>query len=170
MKVNVNLHKALEEVRQWVGDRKAKSYKREGCVVSMANLRSKPANRVVLDVDLAFPKDQADTNQCDLILFHIDDVQNGLVVVPMELKGDTDSSKIVRQLQNGAGIVDNCTPNHIEINLIPVVFYKGSMHKIQRNRLRSARITFRSDEFPINTTRCSFNGNLAQALSKSTKR
>ena len=53
----------------------------------MANLRSKPANRVVLDVDRAFPTDRAKTNQCDLILFHIDEVQNGLVVVPMELKG-----------------------------------------------------------------------------------
>ena len=170
MKVNVNLHKALEEVRQWVGDRKAKSYKREGCVVSMANLRSKPANRVVLDVDLAFPKDQADTNQCDLILFHIDDVQNGLVVVPMELKGDTDSSKIVRQLQEGARIVDNCTPNHIKINLVPVLVHGPGMHKYQRNQLKRSRVKFRGEEFPINTTTCSYQGNLAQALAKSSKR
>ena len=171
-KVNaaVNLYETLEEIRQWVGERKAKSHTRKGCRVSMANLKSKPRNRVVLDVDLASPTGQANTNQCDLILFHIDDEQNCLYGVPIELKGDPDASKIVRQLQNGAGIVDNCTPNHIEINLILVVFYKGSMHKIQRNHLRTSRITFRGDEFPINTTRCSFNGNLAQALSKSTKR
>ena len=167
----MNLHKALEEVRRWVGGNEATSpYTKEGCRVSMANLRSKPANRVVLDVDLAFPKDQADTSQCDLILFHIDDAQNGLVVVPMELKGDTDSSKIVRQLQEGARIVDNCTPNHIKINLVPVLVHGPGMHKYQRNQLKRSRVKFRGEEFPINTTTCSYQGNLAQALVKSSKR
>ena len=167
----MNLREALEEVRRWVGDSEATSpYTKEGCRVSMANLQSKPANRVVLDVDLAFPTDQADTNQCDLVLFHIDEVQNGLVAVPMELKGDTDASKIIRQLQDGARIVDNCTPNHIKINLVPVLVHGPGMHKYQRNRLRTARITFRGEEFPINTTTCSYQGNLAQALAKSSKR
>ena len=171
MKAEVNLHKALEEIRQWVGNRKATSpYIKQGCRVSMANLQSKPANRVVLDVDLAFPTDRAKTNQCDLILFHIDDVQNDLVVVPMELKGDTDASKVVRQLQEGARIVDNCTPNHIEINLVPVLVHGPGMHRSQRNRLRMSRIRFRGEEFPINTARCSHQGNLSQALVKSTKR
>lgn len=169
--MSVNLHEALEEIRQWVGDRKATSpYTKEGCRVSMANLQSKPVNRVVLDVDLAFPTDQAETNQCDLILFHIDDAQNDLVVVPMELKSDPDASKIVRQLQEGARIVDNCTPNHIEINLVPVLVHGQSMHKYQRNQLRRSRIRFRVEEFPINTTTCSYPGNLAEALKKSTKR
>ena len=44
--MNVNLHEALEEVRQWVGDNEATSpYTKEGCRVSMANI---PTNRVVL--------------------------------------------------------------------------------------------------------------------------
>ncbi len=133
-------------------------------------LQSKPANRVVLDVDRAFPTDRAKTNQCDLILFHINDAQNDLVVVPMELKGDPDASKIIRQLQEGARIVDNCTPDHITINLVPVLVHGPGMHKYQRNRLRTARIRFRGEEFPINTTTCSHQGNLAQALKKSTKR
>ncbi len=167
----MNLYEVLEEVRQWVGDRKATSpYTKEGCRVSMADLQSKPANRVVLDVDRAFPTDRAKTNQCDLILFHINDAQNDLVVVPMELKGDPDASKIIRQLQEGARIVDNCTPDHITINLVPVLVHGPGMHKYQRNRLRTARIRFRGEEFPINTTTCSHQGNLAQALKKSTKR
>ncbi len=146
-------------------------YTKEGCRVSMANLQSKPANRVVLDVDLAFPTDQADTNQCDLILFHIDDVQNGLVAVPMELKrGDVDASEAVAQLQDGARIVDRCTPNDVEMNLVLVLVHGGSIHRSQRNRLRTARIRFRGAEFPINTARCGHQGNLAQALAKSTKR
>ena len=172
-KVNaaVNLYETLKEIRQWVGDRKAKSYTRKGCRVSMANLKSKPANRVVLDVDSAFPTNTAKTNQCDFILFHIDDAQNCLAGVPMELKrGDVDASDAIAQLQAGARIADNCTPKDAEINLMPVLVHGGSLPKNQRNRLRTSRTTFRSDEFPINTTRCSFNGNLAQALSKSTKR
>ena len=166
----MNLHEALEEIRQWVGDRKATSYTREGCRVSMANLQSKPVNRVVLDVDLAFPTDRAKTNQCDLILFHIDDAQNDLVVVPMELKGDADASKIFRQLQEGARIVGNCTPNHITINLVPVLVHGPGMHKYQRIQLRKYRVKFRGEEVPINTTTCSYQGNLAEALKKSTKR
>ena len=60
----------LEEIRQWVGDRKATSYTKEGCRVSMANIQSKPVNRVVLDVDRAFPMGRAiDTNQCDFDSF-----------------------------------------------------------------------------------------------------
>ena len=66
--MNVNLHEALEEIRRWVGDRKATSYTKEGCRVSMAHI---PSERVVLDVDLAFPRDKTDTNQCDFVLFHI---------------------------------------------------------------------------------------------------
>ena len=167
----MNLHEALEKVRQAVGNRNATSpYIKEGCRVSMANLQSKPTNRVVLDVDLAFPTDRAKTNQCDLILFHIDDTQNYLVAVPMELKGDTDASKVVRQLQEGARIVDNYTPNHIEISLVPVLVHGPGMHKYQRNRLKTSRIRFRGQEIPINTARCGHQGNLAQALAKSSKR
>ena len=169
--MNVNLHEALEEIRQWAGDRKATSpYTKKGCRVSMANLQSKPVNRVVLDVDLAFPTDRAKTNQCDLILFHIDDAQNDLVVVPMELKSDTNASQIIRQLQEGARIVDNCTPNHITINLVPVLVHGPGMHKYQRIQLTRARVKFRGEELPINTTTCSYQGNLAEALAKSSKR
>lgn len=132
----MNLHEALEEIQQWVGDRKAKSYTRKGCRVSMANLKSKPRNRVVLDVDLAFPTNTAKTNQCDFILFHIDDAQNCLVGVPMELKrGDVDASLAIAQLQAGARIADNCTPKETEIDLVPILVHGGSLHKIQRNRL-----------------------------------
>ena len=169
VKANVNLYEALEKIRQWVGDRKAKSYTRKGCRVSMANLKSKPANRVVLDVDSAFPTNTAKTNQCDFILFHIDDAQNCLVGVPMELKrGDVDASDAIAQLQAGARIADNCTPKDAEIDLVPVLVHGGSLHRNQRNRLRTSRITFRGEEYPINTTRCGYKGNLAKALDKST--
>ena len=164
----MNLHEALEEVRQWVGNRKATSYTKEGCRVSMANI---PSERVVLDVDLAFPTGRAGINQCDFVLFFIDAAQNNLVGVPMELKrGDVNASETVAQLQEGARIVDNCTPNNVDINLVLLLVHGGSMHRSQRNRLRTSRIRFRGEEFPINTTRCGHEGNLSQALAKSSKR
>ena len=164
----MNLHETLEEIRQWVGDRKATSYTKEGCRVSMANI---PSERVVLDVDRVFPTGRVDTNQCDFVLFYVDTAQSSLIGVPMELKrGDVDASEAVAQLQEGARIVDNCTPNDVEMNLVLVLVHGGSMHRSQRNRLRTSRIRFRGEEFPINTTRCSHQGNLAQALAKSSKR
>lgn len=167
----MNLHEVLEEIRQRVGQNATKSYTRSGCSVSMANLRSKPINRVVLDVDLASPTDRAKTNQCDLILFHIDDVQNSLVGAPMELKsGDVKVSEAVSQLREGARIVDNFVPRNVEINLVLVLVHAEGMHKAQYERLRRARIKFRGEEFPINTARCGHQGNLAQTLAKSTKR
>ena len=165
----MNLHEALEEVRQWIGDNEATSpYTKEGCRVSMANI---PTNRIVLDVDLAFPTGGTNTNQCDFVLFYIDTVQSSLIGVPMELKrGNVDASEAIAQLQEGTRIIDNCTPNNVDVNLVLVLVHGGSMHRSQRNRLRTARVRFRGEEFPINTSRCSYEGNLAQTLAKSTKR
>ena len=167
--MNVNLHEALEEVRQWIGDNEATSpYTKEGCRVSMANI---PTNRIVLDVDRAFPTGRTNINQCDFVLFYIDTVQNSLIGVPMELKrGNVDASEVIAQLQEGTRIIDNCTPNDVDVNLVLVLVHGGSMHRSQRNRLRTARVRFRGEEFPINTTRCGHEGNLAQALAKSSKR
>lgn len=168
MKAGVNLHETFEKIRQWIGNRRATSYTKEGCRVSMANI---PSDRVVLDVDLVSPTGNTDTNQCDFVLFYIDTAHNHLVGVPMELKrGDVKASEVVAQLQEGARIVDNCLPNDVDLNLILVLVHGGSMHKSQRNRLSTSRIRFRGEEFPINTARCGHEGNLAQALAKSTKR
>ena len=93
IKADVSLHEALEEIRQQVADNKPASYTKKRCRVSMADL---PSERVVLDVDLAFPTDKADTNQCDFILFYIDTDQSSIVGVPMELKGgDVDASEAI---------------------------------------------------------------------------
>ena len=134
-------------------------------------MASIPSERVVLDVDLAFPTGRADTNQCDFVLFYIDAAQNCLVGVPMELKrGDVDVSEAIAQLQEGARIVDNHTPSNVDMNLTLILVHGGSIHRSQRNRLRTSRIRFRGEQFPINTARCGHEGNLAQALRKSSKR
>ena len=167
VRADVNLHEALEEIRQQIGSNAATFYTKAGCRVFMDNI---PSDHVLLDVDLAFPPDRALTNQCDFVLFYIDTVQSKLVGVPMELKnGDVKASTVVAQLRDGARIVDNFTPRNIEIGLIPVLVHDG-IHKAQSERLRTSRIIFRDEEFTINTTRCGYQGNLAQALAKSTKR
>ena len=167
VRANVNPHEALEKIRQRVGNNAATSYTKEGCQVSMANI---PSERVVLDVDLAFPTSSAQKNQCDFILFYIDTTLSRLVGVPMELKsGDVKASLVVKQLRGGARIVDNFTPRNIEIELIPVLVHDG-IHKAQSERLKVSRIRFRNDGIPINTTTCGYKGNLARALTKSTQR
>ena len=166
--MRVNLHETLEEIRQSVGDRKATSYTKKGCRVSMADL---PSDRIVLDVDLAFSTDKAETNQCDFIFFYIDTDQSSIVGVPMELKGgDVDASDAIAQLREGARIVDNFAPRNVAIDLVLVLVHADGIHKAQFEKLRDSRIRFRGAEFPINTARCGHQGNLAQALAKSSKR
>ena len=164
----MNLHEALEEIRQKITGNEAKSYTKDGCSVSMADI---PAERVVLDVDLAFSTGGGSANKCDLILFYIDQTQNCLIGVPMELKsGNVDVSDVVAQLGQGARIVDNFAPKDVEIKLVLVLVHGGGIHKAQFDKLKTSRIRFRNEDFPINTTKCSYRGNLAQALAKSTKR
>ena len=164
----MNLREAFEEIRRRIGNRNATSYTKEGCRVSMANL---PSERVVLDVDLAFPTDRANTNQCDFILFYIDSAQNSIVGVPMELKGgNVDASEVIAQLREGTRIVDNFAPRNIAINLVLVLVHADRIHKAQSEKLKLSRIRFRGEDIPINTTKCGYHGNVAQALAKSTKR
>ena len=164
----MNLHETLTEIRQKVGNNKATSYTKDGCRVSMVNV---PSDRVALDVDLAYPTDRANSNQCDFVLFCIDTLKSNILGVPMELKsGDIDVSHAVLQLQDGARIVDNFAPRNIEINVVFVLVHGGGIHRAQYEKLKTVRIRFRGKEFPINTTKCSYQSNLADALIKSTKR
>ena len=129
-----------------------------------------PSERVVLDVDLAFPPEKNEKKQCDLVLFYIDNTQNSLVLVPMELKGSLKASEIIGQLQEGIHIVERLVPKGLEINCIPIALYRRRIHKAQRKRLKSARLRFRSEGVPINIVQCGYEGNLAEALRKSNKR
>ena len=163
--MQVNLHEVLDDIRRWIGDREAKSYTREGCRVSLANL---PRERVMLDVDLAFPKDRAVKAQCDFILFAIDTEQECLVTVPMELKrGQVDASEAIKQLQEGARIAARIVPRNIKTICIPLLVHGGRIPKTRRRkRSKRAGVIFRGQESLIYTTRCSYEGNIADALRK----
>lgn len=165
MVAQVNLREVLDDIRRWIGDREATSYTREGCRVSLANL---PRERVMLDVDLAFPADRAVKAQCDFILFSIDAERECLVAVPMELKrGQVDTSEAIKQLQEGARIVARLVPRNVKTICIPLLVHGGRIPKTRRRkRGKRAGVTFRGQESPIYTTRCSYEGNIADALKK----
>ena len=166
-RMDVKLHDTLVEIRKRVGKNAATSYTKDGCSVSMANI---PSERALLDVDLAFPPDRTERNQCDYILFYVDTNQDCLIGVPMELKsGDVKASNVVAQLQEGAKIVDDFTPRNIDIELISILVHDG-IHKAQSERLKISRIRFRGSRIPINRTTCGYTGNIAEALRKSTRR
>ena len=157
----VNPRDALNQIRRWIGGRVATSYTRNGCRVSLADL---PRERVVLDVDLAFPTDRAVKAQCDLILFCI--AQDCLVAVPMELKqGEVDASDVVKQLQEGTRVVSQLVPRNVKTNCIPVLVHGSKrVQRRQSEKLKRSSVNFRGAKLPIQTTRCGFEGNLARAL------
>lgn len=157
----MNLREVFNQIRQKIGENATTSYTRSGCRVSMAKI---PHARVVLDVDLAFPVDRAAKPQCDLVLFYID--TDSLVGVPMELKsGSVDASEVVKQLQEGARIVERLVPKGIKVNCIPVLVYGGQVHRKQRRKqIKPSKVNFRGEKFSIQTTRCGYEGNLAKAL------
>lgn len=161
----MNLRDALNDIRQKIGEHATTSYTRNGCRVSMDKI---PRERVVLDVDMASPVGKAVKAQCDLVLFFIDTPQNSLIGVPMELKsGNVDASEAIKQLQEGARIVEHLVPKTIKTICIPIIVHGGQIHRQQRRkRIKPAKINFRGGKFSIHTTRCGYEGNLAAALSK----
>ena len=163
--MQVNLYEVLDDIRRWIGDREAKSYTRNGCRVSLANL---PRERIMLDVDLAFPTDRAVKAQCDFILFYLDTDEECLVIVPMELKrGDVDASDAIKQLQEGARLVERLVPRNVKASCIPLLVYGSKrIRKEQNEKLRRATINFRGQNSPIQATRCGYEGNIAAAVKK----
>ena len=161
--VSVNPREALDQVRQVIGENATTSYTRNRCRVSLHKI---PSDRVVLDVDRMSPTDRAMSPQCDLILFYADTFEGSLVAVPMELKsGNVDASDAIKQLQGGVRFIERLVPKTVKTNCIPVLVYGSkTIQKRQHEKLRRARITFRSEEILIQTTRCSYEGNLAKAL------
>lgn len=158
---DVNPRDALNHIRRWIGERVAVSYTRNGCRISLARL---PHERVVLDVDLAFPTDRAVKAQCDFILFCI--IQDTLFAVPMELKqGEVDASEVVKQLQGGTHIVNRLVPRNVKMSCLPLLVHGSKrVQKRQSEELKRSSVNFRGKKLQIQTTRCGYEGNLAKAL------
>ena len=123
----------------------------EGCRVPLNNA---PSPHLVIDVDhSSFGLD--DDIHCDFLFIGCDGPRGDNWVVPLELKrGSPDATKMVEQLQAGSGFVQARIPVELGTQFLPVGVYGGRLKKMDRDRLRKARISFRSKKYEIKLIRC----------------
>ena len=99
---------------------------KEGCEVS---LRNAPSPHLVIDVDAPF--------------------------FGLELKrGSPNATEMVNQLQAGAGFAQVRIPAKHKTQFLPVGVYGRRLHKDQMDKLKKARISFRSKKYEIKLIRC----------------
>ena len=151
---------ALDGIRARVGAGNcSESCSRDGCNVSLTDV---PPDRVIVDVDKAFPAHGREGKHCDFVLF-IDRGGAPLLAAPAELKsGRPDVSEAVRQLQGGADFAADLAPSNADC--LPILFHGRGVHKKERMDINSAKIKFRGRKRTITTARCGHPRNLASAL------
>ena len=155
---------ALSGIRAKVGaENCGKSCSRKGCRVYLTGTGA-PTDRVIVDVDKAFPAQKQEDKRCDFILF-MDRPGAPILAAPVELKsGRPDASEAIEQLQSGADFAADLAPSNAVC--LPILFHGKSIHKKERTALNRAKIVFRDDRAStIRTARCNRKGNLAGALS-----
>ena len=154
--------KYLEDIRNEVGeDNVTSDCSRDCCEVSLEGVA---AERLIVDVDAAFPALGKKGKRCDFIVFlEFDD--DSLLVAPLELKsGGFDASDVLRQLRSGAKFGEELSPKNNAPYCRPVLIHGKPLGTWQRKKLNEAKIPFRGSNITILTARCGQNGNLAEAL------
>ncbi len=137
------------------------SCRRDGCRAYMTDV---PSDRVVVDVDLAFPAHGPEGMRCDFVLF-MPGTDESLLAAPLELKsGDVDASEAADQLRGGATFADRFAPANGETVCRPILFHGARIHEKQRKTLNRAKVVFRGRKLTIKTARCNRPRNLASAL------
>lgn len=153
------MSEVLDGIRQAVGeDNLSDSLSRDECGVDAAGL---PAERVVVDADLAFPAYRWPGSRCDFVIFLLVADERYVVTAPLELKsGRADVSQVSRQPQQGADFAARFAPENAVCR--PVVIH---VKRINLRALNRAKVRFRDRHMTIRAGRCNRAGNLAQALS-----
>ena len=153
---------ALDGIRAKVGARNCdRSCSRDGCCVDLTDV---PTDRIIVDVDKAFPAHEQGGRRCDFILF-VDRSDGSILAAPVELKsGRTDVSEAVRQLRGGADFADRFAPQSSNVDCLPVLIHGRVLDRKERNRLNRGKIVFRGREHTISTARCGRSRNLANVL------
>ena len=152
----------LDRIRAKAGpENRVDSCSRDGCRVDMTEV---PTDRVIVDVDKAFPAHELDGKRCDFVLFtQLDDGR--LLVAPTELKsGKVDSSEAVEQLQGGAAFVEWIAQPPSDAVCRPVLIHGKGLHRAERNKLNSSKVAFRGRKLTVKTARCGQPRNLARVL------
>ena len=124
---------------------------KDGCKVSLKNA---PSPHLVIDVDdPSFGLENE--SHCDFLFISCDCANGANWVVPLELKrGSPDATEMVEQLQAGSGFAQVRIPAKHKTQFLPVGVYGGRLHKDQMDKLRKARISFRSKKYEIKLIRC----------------
>lgn len=160
------MNEILGEIREEIGEvNLINSCGGHGCRVDMVDV---PSERIIVNVDTAFPADHTAGKRCDRILVYGDTVQNRLVVAFIELKSGTfKATEVGAQLQESVGLFSNLIPRGVEITCIPILFHGRGVSKLQRKDLNRSPMRFRNQKFPIRLSRCGAPRNLASVLLRS---
>jgi hypothetical protein len=160
------MSEVLSEIRRRIGEENLmNSCSGRGCRVDMADV---PSNRIVVDVDRAFPLNQSRGKRCDRILIYGDPVKNRLVVTLIELKSGTfKATDVFEQLQGSIDLFSSLIPQVLETTCIPVLFHGKGVSKLQHRDINRNPVRFRNQKFPIRLNKCGAPRNLANVLSRS---
>ena len=124
---------------------------KEGCEVS---LRNAPSPHLVINVDDPFFGLENESH-CDFLFISCACAGEDNWVVPLELKrGSPNATEMTNQLQAGAGFAQVRIPAKHKTQFRPVGVYGRRLHKDQMDKLKKARISFRSKKYEIKLIRC----------------
>ena len=151
----------LDGIRSAVGERNiSQSLSRDECGVDDTGL---PAQRIIVDADLAFPAHRWEGSRCDFIIFFLDTDERHVVTVPLELKsGRAYVSPVSEQLQRGADFAARFAPWNAVCR--PVLLRGKGINLWELNR---AKVKFRGQPMTIKVGRCNRARNLDRALASS---
>ena len=156
----------LSEIREQIGENNLiNSCSGRGCRVDMTDV---PRERIVVNVDTAFPANQSVGKRCDRILIYGDATANRLVMVFIELKSGTfKATETCEQLQGSVGLLSDLIPKALETTCIPILFHGKGVSKLQRKDINRNPLRFRNQRFPIRLSKCGVPKNLADVLFRS---
>lgn len=160
------MSEVLSKIREGIGEENLiNSCSGRGCRVDMAGV---PSDRIVIDVDMAFPSNQNTGKRCDRILVYGDFVKNRLVVALIELKSGTfKATDVFEQLQESVVLFVDLIPQALETTCIPILFHGRGVSKLQFRDINRTPVRFQNQKFPIRLRKCGVPRNLANALSQS---
>ena len=123
------MSEVLSEIREQIGeDNLINSCSSRGCRVDMTGV---PRERIVVNVDTAFPANQSAGKRCDRILIYGDTAKNRLVVVFIELKSGTfKATDVFKQLQGSVDLFSDLIPQVLETAYIPILFHGKGISKL----------------------------------------
>lgn len=116
-------------------------------------MKGVPASRVLVDLDCEALNLPGVDQRCDFLYF--DEDKGSSRVAPIEIKsGGVKGSKVAAQLQGGATVADGWIPKGKRLRLIPILVHGGTVHKLERKRLRADRIKIRDYTAQVVLIRC----------------